>query len=32
MMKMGLAKRRAKEAEKTGGSQQDAGKGWYHGR
>jgi hypothetical protein len=32
MMKMGLAKRRAKEAEKTGGSQRDAGKGWYHGR
>jgi hypothetical protein len=32
MMKMGLAKRRAKEAEKTGGSQQDAGKGWYHGK
>jgi hypothetical protein len=32
MMKMGLAKRRAKEAEKTGGSQKDAGKGWYHGR
>ena len=31
-MKMGLAKRRAKEAEKTGVSQQDAGKGWYHGR
>ena len=31
-MKMGLARRRAKEAEKTGGSQQDAGKGWYHGR
>jgi len=29
---MGLARRRAKEAEKTGGSQQDAGKGWYHGR
>jgi hypothetical protein len=29
---MGLAKRRAKEAEKTGGSQQDAGKGWYHGK
>lgn len=32
MMKMGLAKRRAKEADKRGGSQQDAGKGWYHGR
>jgi hypothetical protein len=32
MMKMGLAKRRAKEAEKTGGSQQDAGKGWYHAK
>lgn len=31
-MKMGMAVRRAKEAEKTGGSQQDAGKGWYHGR
>jgi len=31
-MKMGTARRRAKEAEKTGGSQQDAGKGWYHGR
>jgi hypothetical protein len=31
-MKMGLARRRAKEAEKTGGSQQDAGKGWYHGK
>jgi hypothetical protein len=31
-MKMGLATRRAKEAEKTGGSQQDAGKGWYHGK
>jgi len=31
-MKMGMAKRRAKEAGKTGGSQQDAGKGWYHGR
>jgi len=29
---MGMAKRRAKEAGKTGGSQQDAGKGWYHGR
>jgi hypothetical protein len=32
MMKMGLAKRRAKEAEKTGGSQRDAGKGWYHAK
>jgi len=32
MMKMGLAKRRAKEADKKGGSQQDAGKGWYHGK
>jgi mannitol-specific phosphotransferase system IIBC component len=32
VIKMGLAKRRAKEAEKTGGSQQDAGKGWYHGK
>ena len=31
-MKMGAAVRRAKEAEKTGGSQRDAGKGWYHGR
>ena len=31
-MRMGTAVRRAKEAEKTGGSQQDAGKGWYHGR
>jgi len=31
-MKMGLARRRAKEAERTGGSQRDAGKGWYHGR
>ena len=31
-MKMGLARRRAKEAEKTGGSQQDAGKDWYHGK
>jgi hypothetical protein len=31
-MKMGLARRRAKEAEKTGGSQKDAGKGWYHGK
>ena len=25
---MGMAVRRAKEAEKTGGSQRDAGKGW----
>lgn len=32
VVKMGMAKRRAKEAEKTGGSQQDAGKGWYHGK
>jgi hypothetical protein len=32
MMKMGLSKRRAKEAEKTGVSQQDAGKGWYHAK
>ena len=32
MMKMGLAKRRAKEADKKGGSQQNAGKGWYHGK
>jgi hypothetical protein len=32
MMKMGLAKRRAKEADKKGGSQQDAGKDWYHGK
>jgi hypothetical protein len=32
IMKMGLARRRAKEAKKTGGSQQDAGAGWYHGR
>ena len=32
VIKMGMAKRRAKEAEKTGGSQQDAGKGWYHGK
>jgi hypothetical protein len=32
MMKMGLSKRRAKEAKKTGGSQQDAGKGWYHAK
>ena len=31
-MQMGTAVRRAKEAEKTGGSQRDAGKGWYHGR
>ena len=31
-MKMGAARRRAKEAERTGGSQQDAGAGWYHGR
>ena len=31
-MKMGMAVRRAKEAEKTGGSQRDAGAGWYHGR
>ena len=31
-MKMGMAVRRAKEAEKTGGSQRDAGKGWYHAR
>jgi hypothetical protein len=31
-MKMGAAVRRAKEAEKTGGSQRDAGAGWYHGR
>ena len=31
-MQMGLAVRRAKEAEKTGGSQQNAGKGWYHGK
>ena len=31
-MKMGLARRRATEAEKTGGSQRDAGAGWYHGR
>ena len=31
-MKMGMAVRRAKEAEKTGGSQQDAGKGWYHAK
>ena len=31
-MKMGMAVRRAKEADKKGGSQQDAGKGWYHGK
>jgi hypothetical protein len=31
-MKMGMAVRRAKEAEKTGGSQRDAGKGWYHAK
>lgn len=31
-MQMGAAVRRAKEAEKTGGSQRDAGRGWYHGR
>jgi len=31
-MKMGMAVRRAKEAEKTGGSQQSAGKGWYHAK
>jgi hypothetical protein len=31
-MRMGAAVRRAKEAEKTGGSQKDAGKGWYHAR
>ncbi len=31
-MRMGAARRRANEAERTGGSQQDAGKGWYHGR
>lgn len=31
-MKMGLARRRAKEAGKSGGSQQDAGKDWYHGK
>ena len=31
-MKMGLARRRATEAEKTGGSQRDAGKGWYHAK
>jgi len=27
-----MAVRRAKEAEKTGGSQRDAGKGWYHAK
>lgn len=31
-MKMGMAVRRAKEADKKGGSQQDAGKDWYHGK
>lgn len=31
-IKMGMAVRRAKEAEKKGGSQQDAGKGWYHAK
>jgi hypothetical protein len=31
-MKMGAARRRAKEAEKTGGSQQSAGAGWYHAK
>jgi len=31
-MKMGMAVRRAKEAEKTGGSQRDAGKDWYHAK
>ena len=31
-MQMGAAVRRAKEAEKTGGSQRDAGKGWYHAK
>ena len=31
-MKMGMAVRRAKEAGKKGGSQQDAGKDWYHGK
>ena len=31
-MQMGMAVRRAKEAEKTGGSQRDAGKGWYHAK
>jgi hypothetical protein len=31
-MRMGAARRRAYEAERTGGSQQDAGRDWYHGR
>ena len=31
-MKMGMAVRRAKESGKKGGSQQDAGKDWYHGK
>jgi hypothetical protein len=31
-MRMGLARRRAKEARRTGDSQQSAGAGWYHGR
>ena len=31
-MKMGMAVSRAKEAGKKGGSQQDAGKDWYHGK
>jgi hypothetical protein len=31
-MRMGTAVRRAKEAEKTGGSQQSAGAGWYHAK
>jgi hypothetical protein len=31
-MQMGAAVRRAKEAEKSGGSQRDAGKGWYHAK
>jgi len=31
-MKMGMAVRRAKEAGEKGGSQQDAGKDWYHGK
>jgi len=31
-MQMGAAVRRAKEAEKTGGSQQTAGAGWYHAK
>jgi hypothetical protein len=31
-MRMGTAVRRAKEAEKTGGSQQTAGAGWYHAK